>query len=58
MGVSYNEYKQDKKLEKAKRLLKKSDDKVINIALAEVGYLEKSKIAFKKNPDVIYDKRY
>lgn len=31
-------------------------DKVINIAMNEVGYLEKSKEAYKKNPDVIYDK--
>ena len=37
MGVSYNEYRQEKKLEKAKRLLKKSDDKIINIAL-ECGF--------------------
>ena len=37
MGISYNEYKQDKKLEKAKRLLRKSDDKIINIAL-ECGF--------------------
>lgn len=37
MGVSYNEYKQDKKLEKARKLLKKSDDKIINIAL-ECGF--------------------
>ena len=31
-------------------------DKVINIALNEVGYLEKSMLAYKKNPDIIYEK--
>ena len=31
-------------------------DKVIKIALEEVGYLEKSRLAYKKNPDIIYDK--
>lgn len=31
-------------------------DKVLKIALNEVGYLEKSKTAYKKNPDIIYDK--
>ena len=30
--------------------------KVINIALNEVGYLEKSKVAYQKNPNIIYDK--
>ena len=30
--------------------------KVINIALNEVGYLEKSKAAYQKNPNIIYDK--
>lgn len=37
MGVSYNEYKLDKKLEMAKDFLKNSDDKIINIAL-ECGF--------------------
>lgn len=31
-------------------------DKVIQIAMEEVGYLEKSKQAYQKNPDVIYEK--
>lgn len=31
-------------------------DKVLKIAEAEVGYLEKSKTAYKKNPQIIYDK--
>lgn len=31
-------------------------DKVLKIALNEVGYLEKSLIAYRKNPDIIYDK--
>lgn len=31
-------------------------EKVIEIALNEVGYLEKSKTAYKKNPDIIYEK--
>ena len=31
-------------------------DVAIKIAMNEVGYLEKSKEAFKKNPNVIYDK--
>ena len=31
-------------------------DKVINIAMAEVGYLEKSRLAYKQNPDIIYEK--
>lgn len=31
-------------------------DKVIQVAMNEVGYLEKSKDAYKKNPDIIYDK--
>ncbi len=31
-------------------------DKVISIAIAEVGYLEKSKAAFLADPDVIYEK--
>ena len=31
-------------------------DKVIQIALNEVGYLEKSRTAYKKNPDIIYEK--
>lgn len=31
-------------------------DKVLKIALNEVGYLEKSKTAYKKNPDIIYEK--
>ena len=31
-------------------------NKVINIALNEVGYLEKSKSAYQKNPNIIYDK--
>ena len=29
---------------------------VIQIALAEVGYLEKSQAAYKANPDIIYSK--
>ena len=33
-----------------------TSDKVIKIASAEVGYLEKSKTAYKKNPDIIYEK--
>lgn len=31
-------------------------DKVLKVALNEVGYLEKSKSAYKKNPDIIYEK--
>lgn len=31
-------------------------DKVINIAMEEVGYLEKSMLAYRKNPDIIYEK--
>ena len=31
-------------------------DKVIKIATNEVGYLEKSKSAYQKNPDIIYEK--
>lgn len=31
-------------------------DKVISIAMQEVGYLEKSKSAYLKNPDIIYEK--
>ena len=31
-------------------------DKVLAIALKEVGYLEKSKLAYQKNPDVLYEK--
>ena len=31
-------------------------DKVIAVAMAEVGYLEKSKVAYKKNPQIIYEK--
>lgn len=31
-------------------------DKVLKIALNEVGYLEKSRSAYKKDPNVIYDK--
>lgn len=31
-------------------------DKVIKVASDEVGYLEKSKIAYQKNPDIIYEK--
>ncbi len=31
-------------------------DKVIKIAMNEVGYLEKSKIAYQKNPNVLYEK--
>lgn len=31
-------------------------DKVIKIASDEVGYLEKSKIAYQRNPDIIYEK--
>ena len=31
-------------------------NKVIKIAINEVGYLEKSKIAFQKNPQIIYEK--
>ena len=30
-------------------------NKVIKIAMAEVGYLEKSKSAYKKDPNIIYD---
>ena len=30
--------------------------KVIAVAMAEVGYLEKSKAAYKKDPNVIYEK--
>lgn len=33
-----------------------TSDKVIEIALNEVGYLEKSKSAYIKNPNVIYEK--
>lgn len=32
------------------------EDKVIEIALAEVGYLEKSSEAYKKNPSILYKK--
>lgn len=31
-------------------------DKVLKIALDEVGYLEKSKTAYKNNPNIIYEK--
>lgn len=31
-------------------------DKVLKVAMNEVGYLEKSKEAYKKNPDIIYEK--
>lgn len=31
-------------------------DKVIKIATNEVGYLEKSKSAYQKNPDIVYEK--
>lgn len=31
-------------------------DKVIKIATQEVGYLEKSRTAYKKNPNIIYEK--
>ena len=31
-------------------------DKVISIALGEVGYLEKSLLAYKKNPNIIWEK--
>ena len=31
-------------------------DKVLKVAMEEVGYLEKSKTAYKKNPDIIYEK--
>lgn len=31
-------------------------DKVLKIAFDEVGYLEKSKTAYQKNPDIIYEK--
>lgn len=31
-------------------------DKVLKVASEEVGYLEKSKIAYQKNPDIIYQK--
>ena len=31
-------------------------DKVIQVAMNEVGYLEKSKTAYQKNPDIIYEK--
>ena len=31
-------------------------NKVIQIALNEVGYLEKSRTAYQKNPDIIYEK--
>jgi len=31
-------------------------DKVIKIAMQEVGYLEKSKTAYQKNPSIIYEK--
>lgn len=31
-------------------------DKVLKVAMNEVGYLEKSKTAYKKNPDIIYEK--
>ena len=31
-------------------------DKVIKIATDEVGYLEKSRVAYQKNPDVIFEK--
>lgn len=35
---------------------KNTVDKVIKIAAAEVGYLEKSALAYKQNPDIIYEK--
>ena len=31
-------------------------DKVLSIAAAEVGYLEKSKAAYTADPNVLYDK--
>lgn len=31
-------------------------DKVIRVAQGEVGYLEKSKTAYKNNPDILYEK--
>lgn len=33
-----------------------TSDKVIRIATNEVGYLEKSKSAYQKNPDIIFEK--
>lgn len=35
---------------------KKPPEKVLSIAIAEVGYLEKSKEAYKKDPQIIYEK--
>lgn len=37
-------------------MMKKTVDKVINIAIAEVGYLEKSKIAYIKDPSCLAEK--
>ena len=37
MGISYNEYKLDKRLQMAKKMLKTGDDKIINIAY-ECGF--------------------
>ena len=31
-------------------------NRLIEVATAEVGYLEKSKSAYNKNPNIIYDK--
>jgi len=31
-------------------------DKVLKIAAHEVGYLEKSKLAYQKTPEIIYQK--
>ena len=36
--------------------MKKKIEKVLAVAIGEVGYLEKSKVAYKKNPDIIYEK--
>jgi hypothetical protein len=35
---------------------KNTPDKVLSVAIAEVGYLEKSKEAYRKNPLIIYEK--
>ena len=45
-----------KTLYDARNVVRNTPDKVLAIALAEVGYLEKSKEAYKKNPNVLYDK--
>lgn len=38
------------------KTMKNTVEKVLAVAIGEVGYLEKSKVAYKNNPDIIYEK--